>query len=169
MALSKGNRKALQCRYHGWTYGLDGSLRTCPEMEGTAGFDQADFGLVPIRVDRWGPFVFANLEHRLLDQTGFTTVPQATVDVINARLRAVAYPGSQIVTGVYENPVHTLMGLSKVDHRFDGGALVVETAKPDVFYARLTDMAASGEAGRIDEVVSPDDTLQAVFSYLVKP
>jgi ABC-2 type transport system ATP-binding protein len=52
--------------------------------------------------------------------------------------------------------------------RLDDGALVVETAKPDAFYARLTEMAASGEAGRIDEVTSPDDTLQAVFSYLVK-
>lgn len=53
--------------------------------------------------------------------------------------------------------------------RFDDGGLVVETAKPDAFYARLTAMAATGEAGRIDEVTSPDDTLQAVFSYLVKP
>jgi len=29
-------------------------------------------------------------------------------------------------------------------------------------------MAASGEAGVIDEVTSPDDNLQAVFRYLVK-
>jgi ABC-2 type transport system ATP-binding protein len=52
--------------------------------------------------------------------------------------------------------------------RFEAGALVVETARPDGFYARLTDMAASGEAGVIDEVTSPDDNLQAVFKYLVK-
>jgi ABC-2 type transport system ATP-binding protein len=52
--------------------------------------------------------------------------------------------------------------------RFETGALVVETARPDAFYARLTDMAASGEAGVIDEVTSPDDNLQAVFKYLVK-
>jgi ABC-2 type transport system ATP-binding protein len=52
--------------------------------------------------------------------------------------------------------------------RFEAGALVVETARPDAFYARLTDMAASGEAGVIDEVTSPDDNLQAVFKYLVK-
>jgi ABC-2 type transport system ATP-binding protein len=52
--------------------------------------------------------------------------------------------------------------------RFEPGALVVETARPDAFYARLTDMAASGEAGVIDEVTSPDDNLQAVFKYLVK-
>jgi ABC-2 type transport system ATP-binding protein len=52
--------------------------------------------------------------------------------------------------------------------RFEQGAVVVETARPDGFYARLTDMAASGEAGAIDEVTSPDDNLQAVFKYLVK-
>ena len=30
-------------------------------------------------------------------------------------------------------------------------------------------VAASGEAGAIEEVTSPDDNLQAVFNYLVKP
>jgi ABC-2 type transport system ATP-binding protein len=52
--------------------------------------------------------------------------------------------------------------------RFEPGALVIETGRPDAFYARLTDMAASGEAGVIDEITSPDDNLQAVFKYLVK-
>jgi ABC-2 type transport system ATP-binding protein len=51
--------------------------------------------------------------------------------------------------------------------RFEPGAVIVETAKPDAFYARLTTLAASGEAGVIDEVTSPDDNLQAVFRYLV--
>ena len=62
VALTKGNRKSLQCRYHGWTYWLDGTLRACPEMEDTEGFAKEDFGLVPVRVDRWGPFVFVNLD-----------------------------------------------------------------------------------------------------------
>jgi ABC-2 type transport system ATP-binding protein len=52
--------------------------------------------------------------------------------------------------------------------RFEPGALIIETARPDAFYARLTEMAASGEAGVIDEITSPDDNLQAVFKYLVK-
>ena len=55
-----------------------------------------------------------------------------------------------------------------ISMRFEPGALVIETARPDAFYARLTQMAASGEAGPIDEVTSPDDNLQAVFQYLVK-
>jgi ABC-2 type transport system ATP-binding protein len=49
--------------------------------------------------------------------------------------------------------------------KFEENAVVVETAKPDAFYARLTELAASGEFGTIDEVTSPDDNLQAVFHY----
>ncbi len=52
--------------------------------------------------------------------------------------------------------------------RFEEDALVVQTARPDAFYARLTALAASGEQGAIREVTSPDDNLQAVFQYLVK-
>jgi ABC-2 type transport system ATP-binding protein len=52
--------------------------------------------------------------------------------------------------------------------RLEENAVVVQTGKPDVFYARLTEIAASGEHGAIHEVTSPDDNLQAVFQYLVK-
>jgi ABC-2 type transport system ATP-binding protein len=52
--------------------------------------------------------------------------------------------------------------------RFEPGAVVVETAKPDLFYGKLTEIAAGGEHGPVDEVTSPDDNLQAVFQYLVK-
>jgi ABC-2 type transport system ATP-binding protein len=52
--------------------------------------------------------------------------------------------------------------------KFEEGAVVVETGKPDLFYSKLTEMAASGEFGTIDEVTSPDDNLAAVFQYLVK-
>ena len=52
--------------------------------------------------------------------------------------------------------------------KFEEDAVVVQTGRPDAFYARLTDLAASGAAGTIHEVTSPDDNLQAVFQYLVK-
>ncbi len=51
---------------------------------------------------------------------------------------------------------------------FEDEAVVVQTGRPDAFYARLTELAASGEFGTIHEVTSPDDNLQAVFQYLVK-
>jgi ABC-2 type transport system ATP-binding protein len=52
--------------------------------------------------------------------------------------------------------------------KFEQNAVVVQTARPDAFYARLTAIAASGDHGAIHEVTSPDDNLQAVFQYLVK-
>jgi len=52
--------------------------------------------------------------------------------------------------------------------KFEEGAVVVQTGRPDAFYARLTDLAASGAHGAIHEVTSPDDNLHAVFQYLVK-
>ena len=52
--------------------------------------------------------------------------------------------------------------------KFEDQAVIVQTARPDAFYTRLTEIAASGELGAIHEVPSPDDNLQAVFEYLVK-
>jgi ABC-2 type transport system ATP-binding protein len=52
--------------------------------------------------------------------------------------------------------------------RFEGDTVMVETTLPDAFYTRLTEIAASGEAGSVEEVTSADDNLQAVFNYLVK-
>ena len=60
-----GKRNTLQCRYHGWTYSLDGSLRHAPEMQGVERFDPADMHLVPVRVESWGPLVFASLDARV--------------------------------------------------------------------------------------------------------
>ena len=56
----EGKRETLQCPYHAWTYGLDGSLRAAPRTEREPGFDKSELGLVPVRVDTWGPFVFVN-------------------------------------------------------------------------------------------------------------
>lgn len=62
LARGCGNRRTLQCKYHGWTYGLDGALRHAPEFEGVQEFCKEDFGLIPVRAEEWGPFAFVNLD-----------------------------------------------------------------------------------------------------------
>ncbi len=52
---------AIRCPYHGWCYALDGRLRDVP--------DRHEFGdlphelqLAPVRAERWGGFVFVNMD-----------------------------------------------------------------------------------------------------------
>ena len=41
-----GTRSTIQCRYHAWTYDLDGSLRTAPRSEREPGFDKTGWSLI---------------------------------------------------------------------------------------------------------------------------
>jgi choline monooxygenase len=56
-----GVAQLLRCPYHGWTYGLDGSLKGAPEFAGVCNFDRAENGLAPVSVAAWEGFVFVNL------------------------------------------------------------------------------------------------------------
>jgi choline monooxygenase len=57
-----GSRKLFRCGYHGWTYGLDGSLISATEIEGVEGFRPEDFALIPVRVEEWFNLIFVNLD-----------------------------------------------------------------------------------------------------------
>ena len=56
----EGSGKSVQCPYHAWTYGLDGSLRAAPRSERERDFDHEGLSLVPMRIEAWGPFLFVN-------------------------------------------------------------------------------------------------------------
>jgi choline monooxygenase len=60
VAADARRRGTLQCPYHAWTYGLDGCLRAAPRSAEDPAFEAERFGLVPVSVGTWGPFVFAN-------------------------------------------------------------------------------------------------------------
>ena len=60
VAEGTGRRETLQCRYHGWTYGLDGALRAAPRSAREPGLELADVALRPVSVATWGPLVFVN-------------------------------------------------------------------------------------------------------------
>ena len=54
--------KRIMCPYHAWSYFSDGRLYGCPAMEDAEGFDRTENGLVPLRLDSWSGFVFANFD-----------------------------------------------------------------------------------------------------------
>jgi phenylpropionate dioxygenase-like ring-hydroxylating dioxygenase large terminal subunit len=55
-----GSRSTLQCPYHAWTYALDGSLLRAPRAERERGIETDELGLVALRLESWGPFVFVS-------------------------------------------------------------------------------------------------------------
>src|SRR5262249_59115777 len=67
LAAGAGCEKAFVCRYHGWTYGLDGRLRHVPDEHGFPGLDKSTRGLVPVAtVERHG-LVFVTQEQPAFD------------------------------------------------------------------------------------------------------
>jgi hypothetical protein len=105
-----------------YDYARDDRFNASSALSGTTlPMSQAQYGASlggPVVRDR--TFFFSNFEQRRLDQTGLVTILPASVAVINARLAAVGYPGSPVVTGEYPNPVHTTNVMGKVDHQFSG-------------------------------------------------
>jgi choline monooxygenase len=70
--------RVLTCKYHGWTYGLDGVLRGAREMGGARDFTPGAIRLPEARVATWRGLVFVALEE---------AVPFATLIAgIDARL-----------------------------------------------------------------------------------
>ena len=57
-----GRASILHCPYHGWNYGLDGSLKGMPEFDGVKNFDRQKSGLAPVKTETWEKFVFVNLD-----------------------------------------------------------------------------------------------------------
>jgi choline monooxygenase len=54
--------KAIRCRYHGWTYRLDGELIGVPEARSIPGLDKSALGLFPVRVETLAGLIFVNLD-----------------------------------------------------------------------------------------------------------
>ena len=54
------NCTRLMCRYHSWTYSLEGKLVRAPDTDHEPGFEKSENGLIPISVDVWGPAIFVN-------------------------------------------------------------------------------------------------------------
>lgn len=52
----------LRCRYHGWSYGLDGQLLSATEMQSAADFDPASIRLPSARIAEWNGLIFVCLD-----------------------------------------------------------------------------------------------------------
>ncbi|HLW69871.1 MAG TPA: aromatic ring-hydroxylating dioxygenase subunit alpha [Candidatus Binataceae bacterium] len=60
---ASGNCPGLfACKFHGWAFGLDGSLRHISDEGSFFNLDRDALGLAPIAVDTWEGFIFINMD-----------------------------------------------------------------------------------------------------------
>lgn len=60
-----GHTKFMFCKYHGWRWGLDGSLQKVQDRDdwkGCPNFGEEDLRLKEVKIDTWGGFVFINMD-----------------------------------------------------------------------------------------------------------
>lgn len=62
LATGAGEARLFVCKYHSWSYDLDGALRGVPGMENVDGFDRQANGLVPVRLETMGPFIWISFD-----------------------------------------------------------------------------------------------------------
>jgi Rieske 2Fe-2S family protein len=95
-----GNVRRIQCPYHAWTYGLDGSLTSAPFTDGLVDFDPTCFGLREVRLAVVEGLV-------LLDLAGDAPPPQDHVGDLAVSLARYRLPelqrGARIVYDVDAN------------------------------------------------------------------
>jgi choline monooxygenase len=64
-----GNARTFVCKYHCWTYNLDGDLLVVPgqpsPMIGAEDFDRKMYGLIPLRIEGWGGFLFVSFSEEV--------------------------------------------------------------------------------------------------------
>jgi choline monooxygenase len=66
-----GQASILHCPYHGWNYGLDGSLKGMPEFDGVKNFERQQNSLVPVKAETWEKFMFVNLDPQAASLSNF--------------------------------------------------------------------------------------------------
>ena len=52
--------RSIHCPYHGWRYGLDGSLLSTPRFDAPIGFERSQHALIPVAVEEWHGWVMVN-------------------------------------------------------------------------------------------------------------
>ncbi len=58
----QGTCQMFTCKFHGWTYALDGSLKFVPDEENFFELQKDKLGMTPVACDVWQGFIFINVD-----------------------------------------------------------------------------------------------------------
>src|SRR3954454_17721462 len=195
--LAPGERRVkrfIRCPYHSWAYDHDGTCVGTPlftgsdipveqqavfDMQDVAAFDRADYGLLPVAVDAWGPLVFVNLEAEpepLADHLG--DLPERTAGYrlaeweiartaeydINANYKLVAENFAEYYHLPWVHPGLVKVSPMEAHHRWQGTGMYVGFCTSPI----APDTEEGGWQRRVEAIsgLSDADATSARFAWL---
>jgi phenylpropionate dioxygenase-like ring-hydroxylating dioxygenase large terminal subunit len=144
-----GQVDSFACRFHGWSYSLDGELTFVPDQDNYFDIDKSCLGLTPVHVDVWEGFVFVNVDpepRETLQEylgelgAGLHGYPFAAVSGKAHKFETVVNANWKLVKDAFQEVCHT-----PYQHR---------RSLPDAYrngdnpHTRLIDIAVVGHHGR---------------------
>lgn len=165
----RGNQKSFQCRYHGWTYSLDGKLIGAPEMDKTRNFERNALRLPCVKVEQWEGFIFINFD---LNATPLKTQLAPLSDYLKnynlgamKETKTVVYEQNfnwKLMVENYMEPYHVTT-LHAGPHDFMPAHLITTdeyNGKWEISHGRITEPGANFYMG--DGSTSPFPTIEAL-------
>lgn len=161
---AQGRCKNFTCKFHGWTYGLEGSLRHITDEDNFFDLDKAALGMTPIALDTWEGFVFVNLDPK---------PRQSLSEYLGAELQEsiAGYPFAELSTNCFswhaevnanwkavKDAFQEVYHISTL-HRRTIGSVYSSAENP---YANALDFTLFPPHGRISLSANPDRALSAV-------
>lgn len=59
---ARGSCQLFTCKFHGWSYALDGALKFVPDEQNFFGLQKDELGLTPVACEVWQGFIFINVD-----------------------------------------------------------------------------------------------------------
>jgi phenylpropionate dioxygenase-like ring-hydroxylating dioxygenase large terminal subunit len=84
----QGTCQMSTCKFHGWAYALDGSLRHITDEDNFFGLKKETLGMTPVSVDTWEGFIFINV-----DPAPRQTLPEYLGEELRASIKGYPFDG----------------------------------------------------------------------------
>ena len=155
---TKGTCKLFTCKFHGWAYALDGSLRHITDEQNFFGLKKESLGMTSVAVDTWEGFIFINVDPNL---------KQTLQEYLGEELRTsiTGYPFDEISANCFswhtdvnanwkvaKDAFQEVYHISTL-HRRTIGSVYANKANP---YANALDFTLFPPHGRVSLSANPD-------------
>ncbi len=165
---TKGRCQTFSCKFHGWTYALDGSLRHITDEHNFFGLKRETLSMTPVAVGTWEGFIFINV-----DPDPQQTLPEYLGEGLRTSIQG--YPFEDLSTNCFswhtdvqanwkvaKDAFQEVYHISTL-HRRIIGDVYASKANP---YANALDFTLYPPHGRVSLSANPDRKLTGVESIV---